>query len=891
VLNKGQVYQVQSENTEETGNNGQGDLTGSLVVSDKPIAFYSGSHGTRIPSGQCCWDHLYEQIPPVQSWGREYFAVPLKSREKDRYRIMAAENNTTIHITGEFAFTLDRGEFSEKEFYHDDPKRIFADKPIMVAQFSQSRDVDESFTGGNGDPFMIILSSVTQSKNDVTFVAYDSNNIKSYYVNIISPTSEIGNILFDGIPISGEFQPFVENEYSFAQKTIPLGVHRINSTNEDRGFLAYVYGYGGVESYGYGVGFNLDLVLDLGESINFNGDTLLLCYGEERTLDAGYYFDTYDWNTGDTTQTLTISEGGKYHVKTTTIDGCVLEDSIFVFVSHPIVELETDYSEGCFPHSIELDGTDGFEKYIWQNQLNDTLSTNQIIIADQTGEYRITVLNEYNCIANDTMNLVVFPVPKTKIEGETLICGDTTSQLSVSITDTPVDIWNQDSSFVWSSNKPAALTFSEETHTSAKIDVTEWGEYEIYYHLETIDGCSAGDTFLVRFHPQPTSSFVFEDDSKCEGYSKKLIYEGAATDSALFFWDLDGCLFADTLDWQTYNVTVGAFLNSTPFIELVINDNGCWSDTTIQPLGAKPNFTMDADNLRGCDELTVNFTSQLLTEDNVDFVWTFDDGEIVESQNVTKHYPSTGFFDVTLTITNPVTQCQNGFTLDSMIKVFPTPTAEITADPSFCYSDSANIFYTFNIDSSFCTWNFVNAHQSGVGNDSITIILDEPFGTAILTVNEYGCISEPTEITLKRNPHFNFYTEYETGCQPYSLEILAEPFDENLDFTWITDTLPFPIGNSNNYLFPDSGRFDISLIANSQETGCFDTLTKLDWIWVHPKPIAAFEVDFPVALIEHADITFSNLSEYATNYFWDFGDNEISTETNPIHTFTELGEY
>ncbi|NJO92929.1 MAG: hypothetical protein HC831_31160 [Chloroflexia bacterium] len=49
-------------------------------------------------------------------------------------------------------------------FFQDEPKRIFSDKPILVAQFSQSRDVDRTFTGGNGDPFMIILSSTNQRK-------------------------------------------------------------------------------------------------------------------------------------------------------------------------------------------------------------------------------------------------------------------------------------------------------------------------------------------------------------------------------------------------------------------------------------------------------------------------------------------------------------------------------------------------------------------------------------------------------------------------------------------------------------------------------------------------------------------------------------------------------
>ncbi len=117
VMNKGEVYQVQSENLEGSAQNGQGDLTGSYVKADKPIAFYSGSLSTRIPFGECCWDHLYEQIPAIRSWGREYFVVPLKSREQDRYRILAAEDNTTIQISGRTPFTLDRGEFEEVVFF------------------------------------------------------------------------------------------------------------------------------------------------------------------------------------------------------------------------------------------------------------------------------------------------------------------------------------------------------------------------------------------------------------------------------------------------------------------------------------------------------------------------------------------------------------------------------------------------------------------------------------------------------------------------------------------------------------------------------------------------------------------------------------------------------
>lgn len=891
VLNKGEVYQVQSMNHD--GLTGQGDLTGSYVLADKPVAFYSGSLGTTVPAdpGVSAWDHLYEQIPPVPSWGRDYYAVPLKSREQDRYRIMAAQDGTVVHVDGQAPILLNRGEFSEMVLYHNQPSRIYAEKPILVVQYSQSKSIDNAYTGGNGDPFMIVLSSSSQSKNDVTFVTYDSDQIKKYYVNVITLTEETGNLRLDGNAFQSEFSPFPNSQYSWAQLDLNPGTYRMWNTNEDRGFLAYVYGFGGVESYGYGVGFNLDLVLDLGESIDFQGDTLLLCHGESRTLDAGPYFDSYAWNTGETSQQLTVTEGGMYAVTTKTIDGCELKDSIFIYVSHPQTNLGADLVEECYPFSMQLDGQDGFEDYLWQNEAGDFLSDTRLLEVSQTGEYRLTVTDQYGCTAGDTMNLVVFPVPELSLSGQALICGQLSTDVSVAITGAPEPVWNYEGSFRWSSNKPDLVSFSGENLTSATVHASEWGTYDIYYHLNTIDGCEQADTFQVRFHPIPTSTFTFDDDSKCEGYSKKLIYTGLATDSATLYWDLDGCRFVDTIDWRNYIVTVGAFLNKPPYINLVIDDNGCWSDTTIIPMGAKPNYTMDADKLRGCDSLTVHFSSTLIVPDNVDYVWTFDDGEVITSQNATKHFDAPGFYDVGLTITNPVTGCQSGFTLDSMIRVFPTPTASIVADPDFCYPDSARVFYEHSIDSSFCYWSFDGAHQLGEGNDSITVLLDQPQASVQLVVDEYGCFSEPDLVALKRKPHFDFSAGVLEDCQPASLSFFAEQTDPALDYTWLTPFSSVETGLSINVAFPDSGHFDMGLIGRSMATGCADTLLKPAWVWIHPKPVAAFEVDYPIATIENANLNFSNQTQFADDYLWDFGDTETSFAQNPQHTYLELGKY
>src|SRR5690606_116724 len=47
TLNKGEVYQVQSLNRNNLA--GQGDLSGSFIQSDKPVAVYSGNFSTTVP--------------------------------------------------------------------------------------------------------------------------------------------------------------------------------------------------------------------------------------------------------------------------------------------------------------------------------------------------------------------------------------------------------------------------------------------------------------------------------------------------------------------------------------------------------------------------------------------------------------------------------------------------------------------------------------------------------------------------------------------------------------------------------------------------------------------------------------------------------------------------
>jgi PKD repeat protein len=53
---------------------------------------------------------------------------------------------------------------------------------------------------------------------------------------------------------------------------------------------------------------------------------------------------------------------------------------------------------------------------------------------------------------------------------------------------------------------------------------------------------------------------------------------------------------------------------------------------------------------------------------------------------------------------------------------------------------------------------------------------------------------------------------------------------------------------------------------------------------VMPSPDFSFE-------IADKTVTFTNLSEHADSYSWDFGDSNTSTDANPVHTYAAYGDY
>jgi hypothetical protein len=119
-LNAGEYVQWQASGAD-------GEMTGSIILADHPIAFVGGTaflclHSQTSTGGGC--DSAHQMIPPVAALGSEYVAPPYATRlaslepESIPYRLVGAQDGTTLTYDPPVAgapSTLAQGQLAEFE--------------------------------------------------------------------------------------------------------------------------------------------------------------------------------------------------------------------------------------------------------------------------------------------------------------------------------------------------------------------------------------------------------------------------------------------------------------------------------------------------------------------------------------------------------------------------------------------------------------------------------------------------------------------------------------------------------------------------------------------------------------------------------------------------------
>ena len=297
TLNTGQTYQFNSSSTNVS-------LSGSIIQTRdcKRIAVFAGGKCAQAPAGCTYCDHVYEPMVPTIYWGNHFAVTSSLTRDNDIVRVTALNSNTEVTVNGTVVATLASGGTYNFQLNSTSGScYIETSGPAACYLYLTG----QSCGGGNGDPSMVYITPIEQNIKKITFGTYFNSGTSSLlqYVNIVTPTTNVGSVTLDGSSISGSFTPLAGNaNYSYARLEISHATHTLQC---DSGLVAHVYGLGNVTSYAYNVGSS---AIDLTSAIFIN-DINVADIPEDQTycpdleidfeVELNYGYDNITWDFGD----------------------------------------------------------------------------------------------------------------------------------------------------------------------------------------------------------------------------------------------------------------------------------------------------------------------------------------------------------------------------------------------------------------------------------------------------------------------------------------------------------------------------------------------------------------------------------------------------------------
>jgi len=250
-LNAGQVFYKTSPT----------DMTGTLIKSDKPVAFFALNQCAKVPEGYAINDPLIQQLAPIETWGKNFF-VPVSNQGKNITRIVASQDGTDITQTGGTLLSptggqssllgLQAGQFVELEVsIANSGCFIKSNKPVGICTYLPS----QSYTG-SGDPAQCWLPAIEQTTPKTLIAPFLVNAITSHYALVSTPTDTKNNTLVsigDAAPVALNGGSWVDNstaEMSFYAMPLTNSSASYLFTNP-AGIIVLCYGLGGASSYYY----------------------------------------------------------------------------------------------------------------------------------------------------------------------------------------------------------------------------------------------------------------------------------------------------------------------------------------------------------------------------------------------------------------------------------------------------------------------------------------------------------------------------------------------------------------------------------------------------------------------------------------------------------------
>ncbi|MFN0176386.1 MAG: PKD domain-containing protein [Saprospiraceae bacterium] len=506
----------------------------------------------------------------------------------------------------------------------------------------------------------------------------------------------------------------------------------------------------------------------------------------------------------------------------------------------------------------------GATSYLWNfGDGGSSTATNPTHIYAMDGTYTVTLSATNAC--GTTTKVQTVTITTAPIAGFTATPTAGCAPLTVQFTNTSSP---NSTSFDW--QFPGGNPSSSTAQNPPSVVYAIPGTYTVTLTASNSAGTSTFSQTIV-VSGGPTANFSSSVNLLTANFTN------TSSNSTSYSWD-----FGDGSSSTDPNPTHDYAADGTYTVVLTAT-NDCGTSTFSQNvlITTEPGAGFSVSTTSGCAVLTVNFTD-ISSGDPVSWEWDFPGGTPSSStdQNPTVQYFTPGVYDVTLVVTS-IGGSTSSFTQNNIITVNGSPSAGFS---SIVNGNTAS-FTNTSVDATSYVWNFGDQSTSVEENPTHTYANDGVYTVTLTAINNCGSTIFEQKVTIVTPPTASFTLNSSSGCAPFTVQFTNTSSSNATTFAW-----DFPGGNpptsteeNPSVTWNTAGVYIVTLIASNSAGSSTSTAT----ITVNAAPTAGFTYQ-----VGGLTAVFTNTSSNGVSYSWDFGDGSSpSTETNPNHSYSQVGNY
>ena len=349
-----------------------------------------------------------------------------------------------------------------------------------------------------------------------------------------------------------------------------------------------------------------------------------LSASEVQQLSSGGLGNSYQWSTGDTTSSISVSPDSTttYYVTISNgIHSCV--DSVIVTVNNPQLQFTQDTITSCNQDSVLLDAGAGFASYNWSN--GDSTQTSYV---SATGMYSVQVSDSNGCSAEDSVFISI--INDTILQNDATICKGDSISLSVGIpqpTNLLIDSITIRMDSVWDyyftsldttrnyllkvnglwANCCAHLNYDVAFGgiTWSSISPVIWNSSAIYFHMDGLPFPRPTPDVYTTSHQYDYPLSPLKDSIKISFYDNPTTDNIGALRFRLFqLIDPSSLTYLWSTGDTTSSISVSPDSTTTYYVTISNGIHSCVDSVTVTV--NNPQFQFAQDSVSGCDTVTVN---------------------------------------------------------------------------------------------------------------------------------------------------------------------------------------------------------------------------------------------------------------------------------------------